>query len=192
MDKDEIVIYTREVDHSPFHEILAETKMEGSIEKFRKIITDFDNYSRWLTDCKTAEIIENPSKDDFTYHMKLKVPFPFTKRDMIQQIVLDETEDKLVVEITNRPEKIKEEEDYVRMKKADGRWIVNKISEDHLIVKFQYLADPEGDVPAWMVNTFIVKYNGIPGDIDNFQVIRYFIRKCLHSEIPFNQYFFQI
>ncbi len=157
MDKDEIVIYTREVDASPFHEFLAESEMSGTKNQFRQIITDFDNYPNWLPDCKSAKVIDNPSKNDFTYHMKLKVPFPFANRDIIQQIVLKESSDELIVEIISRPKKLNKEKNYVRMEKADGRWIINQISENHVSIKFQYLADPGGEVPAWLVNTFIVK-----------------------------------
>ena len=157
MDKDEIVIYTREVDASPFHEFLAEAEMNGSLEQFRQIITDFDNYPTWLPDCKSAMVIDNPDKNDFTYHMKLKVPFPFANRDIIQQIVLKESKDELIVEIISRPKKINKEKNYVRMEKAEGRWIINQISENQVSVKFQYQAGPGGEVPAWLVNTFIVK-----------------------------------
>jgi ribosome-associated toxin RatA of RatAB toxin-antitoxin module len=157
LDKDDIVIYTRSVESSPFHEFLAETEMAGTIDKFREIITDFERYPEWLPDCKSAEIIENPNANDFTYHMKLKVPFPFANRDIVQQIVLSELENALLVEIISQPKKIKKQEDFVRMETAGGRWVIDQITKDKVAIKFQYLADPGGGVPAWMVNTFMVK-----------------------------------
>lgn len=157
LDKDDIVIYTRSVESSPFHEFLAETEMAGTIEKFREIITDFDRYPEWLPDCKSAEIIENPDSNDFTYYMKLKVPFPFANRDIIQQIVLSESDNTLLVEIISQPKKIKKNKDFVRMETADGRWIIDQIAEGKISIKFQYLADPGGGVPTWLVNTFLVK-----------------------------------
>jgi ribosome-associated toxin RatA of RatAB toxin-antitoxin module len=157
LDKDDIVIYTRSVESSPFHEFLAETEMTGTIDKFREIITDFERYPEWLPDCKSAEIIENPDSNDFTYHMKIKVPFPFSNRDIIQQIVLSESGNTLLVEIISQPKKMKKNKDFVRMETADGRWIIDKITDEKISIKFQYLADPGGGVPTWLVNTFIVK-----------------------------------
>jgi ribosome-associated toxin RatA of RatAB toxin-antitoxin module len=157
LDKDDIVIYTRSVESSPFHEFLAETEMTGTIDKFREIITDFERYPEWLPDCKSAVIIENPDSNDFTYHMKIKVPFPFSNRDIIQQIVLSESGNTLLVEIISQPKKMKKNKDFVRMETADGRWIIDKITEGKISIKFQYLADPGGGVPTWLVNTFIVK-----------------------------------
>jgi len=157
MEKDEIIVYTRKVESSPFKEILADAEMYGSIQKFRQIITGIENYTQWMPDCKSAKIIENPSPNDITYHMKLKVPFPFSNRDIIQQIILNESNNKLIVDIINRPNKIEKEKNWVRMLKAEGRWTIEQISHNMVSIKFQYAADPGGGVPAWMVNTFIVK-----------------------------------
>lgn len=157
LDKDNIIVYTRKSETSRFNEFLAEAKMVGTIEDFKRVITDIAHYPDWIPDCKSAEIIENPNPKDITYHVKLKVPFPFANRDIVQQIVLYETDDKLEVIITNHPKKVKEEKSYVRMPVAEGKWIIEKISENQLSIRFQYLADPGGDIPAWLVNSFVVK-----------------------------------
>ena len=157
LDKDNIIIYTRKTETSRFKEFLAEAKMDGTIEDFKRVITDIAHYTDWIPDCKSAEIIENPNPKNITYHVKLKVPFPFANRDIVQQIVLYETDDKLEVIITNHPKKVKKEKSYVRMPGAEGKWIIEKISENQLSIRFQYLADPGGDIPAWLVNSFIVK-----------------------------------
>jgi ribosome-associated toxin RatA of RatAB toxin-antitoxin module len=157
LDKDNIIIYTRTVESSPFLEFLAESEMYGSMDRFKEIITDFERYPDWLPDCKSAVVVEHPDTNDFTYHMRIKVPFPFANRDIIQQILLLEAENELIVEIISWPKKIPKQKDYVRMEKADGRWVITKISEEKISIKFQYLADPGGGVPTWLVNTFIVK-----------------------------------
>lgn len=157
LDKDDIVVYTRQLETSRFKEFKTESKMSGSIEKFREILTDIDKYNEWMPDCKAAEIVETSSPDNIIYHMKLKVPFPFSNRDIVQQIVLKKAGDKLEVEIINHPNRIEEEKNYVRMPVAYGKWVVHQISEDEVDIQFQYMADPGGDIPAWMVNTFIVK-----------------------------------
>lgn len=157
LEKDNISVFTREVEFSNFDEFLAEAKMTGTIEDFKRIITDIENYSDWVPDCKSIEILENPNPNNITYHMKLKVPFPFTKRDIVQQIILNESENKLEVLIYNHPNKVKEEKKYVRMLKAYGKWTIQEVSKREISVRFQYFADPGGDIPAWLVNSFIVK-----------------------------------
>lgn len=157
LEKDDILIFTREVEFSKFDEFLAETKMTGTIEDFKRIITDIEHYSDWVPDCNSIEILETPNPNNITYHMKLKVPFPFAKRDIVQQIILNESENTLEVLIHNHPNKVKKDKKYVRMQKAYGKWTIHEISKREISVTFQYFADPGGDIPAWLVNSFIVK-----------------------------------
>ncbi len=157
LEKDDITIFTREVESSPFLEFLAEVEMTGTVEKFGLIITDFEHYPDLLPDCKSAEVIQKHEPDDYTYHMKLKVPLPFAKRDLVQQMVLDRSENTITVELINRPDGLEAQKDFIRIPEADGRWDVKQISKDKISIKFQYLANPGGGVPAWLVNAFIVK-----------------------------------
>ncbi|MCK5368537.1 MAG: hypothetical protein KAQ62_08285, partial [Cyclobacteriaceae bacterium] len=86
LDKDDIIVYTRQLEASQLKEFKAESKMFGSIEKFKEIITDIDKYPVWLPDCKSANIVESTNENNIIYHLKLKVPFPFANRDITQQI----------------------------------------------------------------------------------------------------------
>lgn len=157
LDKDDIVIYTRLAEESKFKEFLAEVTMEGSIDKFIEIFTDIENYPNWMPDCKSVEVVENPTPNDFTYHMKLKVPFPFSNRDIVQQFILRKDGTTLKVELINRPNKVPEDKKYVRMQQAKGQWIIKEISNEEISIRFQFFADPGGDIPAWLANSFVVK-----------------------------------
>jgi hypothetical protein len=157
LDKDDIIVYTRKIEGKRFSEILAVTKMNGSVDKFKSIITNVDGYTHWITDSKSAEVIESSNSNEITYHMKLKVPFPFENRDIVQQINLNESTDKLEVVISNQPDMLPREKKYERMVEAFGTWTVEAINESEVSIKFQYYADPSGEIPAWLVNAFIVK-----------------------------------
>ena len=157
LDKDDIIIHTRQTEGSPFNEFLAETEMEGTVKKFCELITDFENYPELFTDCESAIMIQHPESNVYLYHMILKVPFPFARRDIVQQLILDESGNTVTVQINSRPDQLEVQSDIVRIKKADGFWEVEQISDEKISVKFQYLADPGGDVPPWLVNTFVVQ-----------------------------------
>ena len=157
LDKDDIVIYTRNVETSRFNEFLAEATFSGSIGDFKSILMDVDRYHKWMPDCKSAEIVDHSSSNEITYHMILKVPFPFANRDVIQQLIFHEHAEGMEIDIFNQPTKLKKQKKYVRMPVAKGKWIIKKASNDQISIQFQYLADPGGDIPAWLVNSFIVK-----------------------------------
>jgi hypothetical protein len=89
--------------------------------------------------------------------MKIGVPFPFENRDVVQKMKFIQSENSLEVQITNHPDMVPLEKKLVRMDEARGSWTVTAVDEHNISVKFQYYADPSGDIPAWMVNAFIVK-----------------------------------
>jgi ribosome-associated toxin RatA of RatAB toxin-antitoxin module len=157
LDKDDIIIYTRQTEASPFHEFLAETEMEGTVKKFCELITDFEVYPELFPDCESVEMIKHPESNVYLYHMILKVPFPFTRRDIVQQLVMDELGNTVTVQVNSRPNLVERHRRFVRIERADGFWKVEQISDNKISVKFQYLADPGGELPVWLVNSFIVK-----------------------------------
>jgi ribosome-associated toxin RatA of RatAB toxin-antitoxin module len=157
LDKDGIIIYTRQLPDARFLEFLAETTIAGTVEEFKEVISNVENYPNWVSDCKETQVIENSNSNEILYYMKISVPFPFEGRDVVQKIQLAESKNKIVVQITNHPDRVPQDKKLVRMKEAYGSWIVTDAADNKVKIKFQYYADPSGDIPAWMVNAFIVK-----------------------------------
>ena len=157
LEKDEIVIYTRHSEDSKYNEIKAVAKMHGTLQQFRHIITDIDAYPSWMPDCKATTILEAPNDNDLTYLMKIKSPFPFSNRDVVQHIQIQQTHQQLKIRLSGMPDKVKKNKKYIRMRIARGSWTVTQITPDTLSIQFIYLADPGGDIPAWLVNSFVVK-----------------------------------
>ena len=157
MDKNGITIFTRSTESSKFKEFLAKAQFKGSIYEFRQIILDVDSYNEWMPDCKSAEVVSHEGADDITYHMRLKVPFPFEDRDVVQQLILHDTLNALEIEIVSRPDDVEEEKKYVRMIDGSGKWLIKETTDNEISIHFQYYANPGGDIPAWLVNSFIVK-----------------------------------
>ncbi|MDZ7607601.1 MAG: hypothetical protein U5K79_18880 [Cyclobacteriaceae bacterium] len=91
LDKDGIIIHTRKIDGSQFHEFLAETRMPGTIPAFKKVLSDVTNYPDWMPDCKSAELIGIAKQNEFTYYMELSVPFPIADRCTMQHVRFSET-----------------------------------------------------------------------------------------------------
>ncbi len=157
LSKDEVIVYTRKVPASAFKEFLAEGIMKGSIEKFKALLSDPDRQPEWLPNCMETRLVGPKSPGDFTYHMKLRVPFPFENRDLVQRLVFNEEPGYLEVAIINSTESVPEQDGLVRMPDIGGSWRVRDLGGGMIKVQFQYHADPGGKIPAWLVNTFVVK-----------------------------------
>ena len=157
LSKDGVVVYTRKVPSSAFKEFLAEATIKGSIEQFKTLLRDPARQPEWLPNCTETRLVDSLGPGNFTYHMMLRVPFPFENRDLVQQLVFDESPQFLEVSIINRAELVPEQDGYVRMPDIGGSWRVRELEDGMIKVQFQYFADPGGRIPPWLVNTFVVK-----------------------------------
>jgi hypothetical protein len=157
LDKDGIVIHTRHVDGSPFHEFLAETKISGTIQGFKKIFSNVTDYEDWMPDCKSAELIGTTKESEFTYYMEINAPFPVANRYTMQCVQYVEKFGELTVNLTDCENCQPPDTESVRIESAYGSWIVKQENDNEISIRFQYFADPGGDLPAWLVNSFIVK-----------------------------------
>ena len=157
LSKDGVVVYTREVDYSPIREFLAEATMKGTIEGFREILSDPDIQPKWLPNCMETRLVASSGPDEIVYHMMLKVPFPFENRDLVQRLVMQQTGGELEVKIINAKDEVPEQKNFVRMPEIGGSWRVKEIPGGNIRVQFQYFADPGGKIPAWLINSFVVK-----------------------------------
>jgi len=157
LDKDGIIIHTRKVVGSTFLEFLAETRMAGTIAGFKKTFTDVSNYADWMPDCKSVYLVGPNTSTEFTYYMEIKVPFPIANRYTIQNVRFSEKPGELTVNLANCEDCQSVETGSVRIKSAYGSWVVRQENEKEISIRFQYFADPGGNIPAWLVNSFIVK-----------------------------------
>jgi hypothetical protein len=155
-DANGIKIYTRDYPDSPVKEFLAITTCSYSQEKVIVIINDIERYPKWLRSCKSVEPIKN-IKDSFTVnYVEISFPWPLSNRDGIWESTVKENGPVYYAEIKSRPELVPEKEGIVRMHNACGSWKVEKLTNGQVKITQQFFADPEGNIPAWVVNLFLV------------------------------------
>jgi hypothetical protein len=159
LDKNDIKVYTLKRDSTKILGIKAETIIhEATFEELKEVLLDVGNLKKWVGDCKRSEVLEEISQEELIYRMVLKVPFPFQDRDMIQHISISEqTSDQMRVTLVNKPQQIPPDDKAVRMPVADGYWEFKALPEGDVHAFLKYDSDPGGEIPAWLINMFIVQ-----------------------------------
>ena len=158
-DKDGIKVYTREVTDSRIKEFRAESTVESTLSSVVAVMTDINSIPDWVEEAESSKLLDQLNERDLFYYLEIEVPFPFDNRDMIQHLVIrqDKETKKLTFSLSNAPNYIPVDDKRVRMPAADGIWEFTPIGNGKLKIHFQYLNDPGGGIPAWLVNSFIVK-----------------------------------
>ncbi len=156
-DRNGIRVWTRDHKEKDILEYLSKVTIETSLEKLIDIIQDVDAYPGWTENCETASVYRILSDSSRIEYMTTKVPWPLEDRDVAMEFVVVKNNDTYFqANLTSVPDSVPVSDDYIRIEISQGLWIFNKIDDDRVEVIHQFLSDPGGNIPKWIVNMFIV------------------------------------
>ena len=156
-EKDGIKIYTRNNGNSAIKEFKAITSFNTDISQLVKIINDVEKYPAWLANCESSKIYKKINETTRIDYLKTSVPWPLDDRDAVLKfIIIKDTEEHFEATMNSVPGAIPEKEDFVRIKKAKGKWIFKKSDKEMVEITYQFYGDPEGNIPTAIINLFIV------------------------------------
>jgi hypothetical protein len=156
-DKNGIKVYTRNHEGKGLLEYRATTLIETNMDRLVKMIYDVENYPAWTANCASAEIHEVLSDSSWIEYMVTPVPWPIDNRDVVLKCtVTDHSVDYFEARLTSLPDAVPEKEKYTRVQDSRGSWIFKKADNNRVEIIHQFYGDPEGNIPNWIVNMFIV------------------------------------
>lgn len=157
-EKNGIQVYTRFMEGAKFKEYKTIAEMDASAEELIDILLDVESYSKWMAHVKLAEILETDGDDRFYVYSEVAVPWPFDNRDEVTLSVVsrDEVSKEIQIEISIIPDYIPEKKGIIRMPSGKGLWVFTPLENGKTQVYHQFGGDPGGNIPAWIVNMFLV------------------------------------
>jgi hypothetical protein len=152
-----IKVYTREVDGWEIDEFKVISVLNVKRYLIYNAIIDVVSYPTWYPDIMESQVCKKVSDTEFYCYSKLDIPWPSDDRDGECHIkVTHNSELKTTLIEMNVCTKYKPEQDgYIRMTKGKGFWKLTSKGEG-TVVHYQYLSDPGGSIPSWIINMFIV------------------------------------
>ncbi len=158
-DKDDIHAYTRKIENAKILEYRIEAEMEGTVPAALNLMRDLSLYKKLFPYTSDLKILHQESENDFHLYLTVNTPFPAKNRDGTYHNVItinpDQTKARIDISISDRGDHI--ENNNVRLKKGYGFWEFTQIDQTKLKVVHQFYTDPEGTVPKWLINNFIIK-----------------------------------
>lgn len=156
-DKDGIRVYTRDREGRGMLEYRAMTTIETTLEQLVEIIRDVENYPAWTSNCDSAIVYRAINDTTWIEYMISPVPWPMSDRDVVMEfVVVKQTDDYFEAHLRSVPDAVPENRRYVRMKESGGFWIFKRNDANRVEVIHQFFGNPEGNIPNWIVNMFIV------------------------------------
>ena len=157
-EKDGISVYTRQPEGTNIKEFKATVEIQSEIQFLVDMVLDVEEYNQWMDNIKSAEVFQRINDDNFFVYSEINVPWPMTNRDLITKNKVNRDANSGAVHITLKGMEgiLPEKEGIIRMPEADGFWIFTPQKNGYISVVYQFLGDPGGSIPDWMINMFLV------------------------------------
>jgi hypothetical protein len=154
-----ISVYQSAVSNSNYKSIKVECSLEGNYDKLLSIITNVSNYKNWVYNNKTAEIVKTTSPSEFYYYTETSLPWPMSNRDaVVHTIITRESHDGfLKINSVNQGGMVAEKSGKVRVPRSHISWYVTVPLPGTIHIIYIFEADPGGNIPAWLANSFADK-----------------------------------
>ena len=150
-----IKVYTRSVEGQPIKEFKATTTIKADHLAIKKIILNVQAYTNWYPDVVESKLIKRKSANEIIAYTKLDVPWPASDRDLVSSLTSSSTSTSSKIVMKSAAGYVKEKSGLVRIPYSKGYWkltTTNGVTKVH----FQYIANPGGNLPDWIINMFIV------------------------------------
>ena len=158
-NKDGIAVYQSSSANSSYKSIKVECTLEGDYDKLLAVITNISNYKNWVYNNKSASMVLKKSNSDFYYYTETTLPWPMSNRDAVMHTVItrDAQDQFLKISSVDHSGLVGEKSGKVRVQDSNINWYVTRPSSTTIRIVYTFEADPGGNIPAWLVNSFADK-----------------------------------
>jgi hypothetical protein len=162
-DKVGIQVYSRKIEGFAYREFRGIVELESTLAASLALFNDADACVDWLYRCESASVLQRTGISQRHVYQVSDLPFPAATRDVIVKVELQEYKaNSIRVVLQSAPDFI-EATSFVRIRDFYGTYLLQQLDEHHLRLTWTQYIDPEGRLPAFMVNALLtdVPFNSL-------------------------------
>jgi len=154
-----IRIYKSDMSASNYKRIKVECTVDGTIDKLMRVLNDVNNHKTWIYNTKNSYIIKKLSATEYYYYTETALPWPMQNRDAVVHIKFQRDNDNHSLNIVayGEPDYLPIVNGKVRVPRSANSWQVTVPEPNKLKIVYVFEAEPGGQLPPWLVNTFVNK-----------------------------------
>lgn len=153
-----ISIHAREITGSAIREVRGEMLVQASLSRLVTLLKAPELRQSWDEHCAESTLQKRLSDTQDLIYLHMALPWPVKDRDMVMQTQWAQDSKTLQVSavsraITGQPAA---NNGKVRVKIASHDWLLTPLDDQWVRVKTTLHLDPEGPIPAWLINSLSV------------------------------------
>jgi len=156
-DRNSVKIYTRDYPHSKFKEYKAIMTVNTTLKIAKDVILDAQHLKDWNYKTSKSRMIKRIDANYYILYLFNDMPWPVLNRDHVSDVISTyPTKKSVLISIKPNNNMLPENDGVVRVTNFKGFWLLEK-TDTGISITHQLFGDPEGGVPAWLVNSQLVK-----------------------------------
>jgi len=163
-NKDNIKIFTSDVNGSSFSAVRGEMRIKGTVPALVALVNDLPNCSSWADLCRESILIKAVSETEKFIYVYNDTPFPIKDRDVVVHVFWSKDKETNRVSMRSSAVKLEESEQLkpmigsaVRLTDAVSQWHFTPLDDGYVLVENFAHIDPNGPTPAWITNLLLVE-----------------------------------
>ena len=153
-EDDGITAYTRSREGIKFKEYKVEMIIDATHEQLLAVFKDYDKYADIFPGTSDVKLLLDEDTHYITY-VKFNIPFPVKDRDALfdNTMTYDAAQDLLRIDIKCLTDEFDTNDKLVQIKYCEGSWEFEELEDGRMRVMNQFIVDPGGFAPAFIVNS---------------------------------------
>ncbi len=153
---DGIRVFTRKVDGSAIDEVRAVADIAAPIADVEALLLDAGRRPQWDGMCRSARRVRNADYPGGVLVILYDMPWPVDDREMVMSLERQEKDGVVVLLNQAVAGVVPPNKKAVRIIHANASWTLKPLGESVTRLETTALVDPNGPIPAWLLNTLSV------------------------------------
>ncbi len=152
-----IKVFLKNYPNSAIRGVAGETLVDASIGKVLWMMVDHPHKPEWINRFKEAHTIEDIPPASNIQYSSFELPFPVSDRDFVfrNDFSVSPEFKGVVIDVKSVSDKREpERRGVVRGEIVRGRYILIPQANGKTLLQAEYLANPKGSIPSWLINFF--------------------------------------
>lgn len=150
------IVSYRKIHTSGLIEIKAKTQVSSSLAGFILFIEDSTNIPLWFDNASHAKVIEVIDPTTHVFQTDFHAIWPISNRSMIIKSHYWQNKN-LTIEIAIEDMGEAYNTDNILIKVIEAHWLLTPLMNNQISLEYQFIADAQGSVPKWLVNSLTLK-----------------------------------
>lgn len=158
-DKDDIQVYTKEIEGSPHDAVMAVTVMQNvRLSSMVALIEDLEACPDWADRCAESYVYRRLSETEAYVYTHNAMPFPVKDRDVLAHVTWTQNPESYEVVMTSMATTgiMEEVKGRLRLVQAKANWRFKPLPGGGVEVSNEAHINPGSSLPGWITNMLLV------------------------------------